>query len=46
MPIDINALRAEKGGNPDLWREMTGKRFKSVELVDKVIDLDEVRSSG
>ncbi len=46
MPIDINALRAEKGGNPDLWREMTTKRFRPVALVDKVIDLDEVRGAA
>lgn len=43
MPIDINLLRADKGGNPELWREMTRKRFKPVELVDTVIELDEVR---
>ena len=41
MPIDINALRADKGGNPALWREMTEKRFKPAALVDAVIELDE-----
>ena len=42
MPIDINLLREPaKGGDPDRWREMTRKRFKSPELVDKVIALDE-----
>jgi seryl-tRNA synthetase len=41
MPIDINQLREpEKGGDPQRWREMTQKRFKSPELVDKVISLD------
>ena len=43
MPIDINCLRSpDRGGNPDLWREMTKKRFRAPELVDKVIELDEV----
>ena len=44
MPIDINFLRdPSRGGEPDRWREMTRKRNKPVELVDKVIALDEVR---
>ena len=43
MPIDINLLRdPARGGEPDRWREMTRKRNKPVELVDRVIDLDEV----
>ena len=42
MPIDINELRAEKGGNPEHWREMMRKRYKPVELVDKVIEIDQV----
>lgn len=42
MPIDINNLRgADRGGNPDLWRDMTQKRFKDPKLVDNVIALDE-----
>ena len=40
MPIDINNLRAEKGGDPEKWREHCRKRFKPVELVDRVIALD------
>jgi len=43
MPIDINSLRADKGGDPALWREMTVKRCKPASLVDNVIELDEVR---
>ena len=44
MPIDINHLRGpEKGGDVERWREMTKKRFKPVELVDRVVELDEVR---
>ena len=27
MPIDINHLRAEKGGNPEAWREHCRKRL-------------------
>lgn len=45
MPIDINLLRAEKGGDPDYWRGVVQKRFMDVALVEKVIDLDMVRSA-
>ena len=43
MGIDINFLRKEKGGNPDLVRESQRKRGgqKAVDLVDQVIALDE-----
>jgi seryl-tRNA synthetase len=40
MPIDINCIRADKGGDPEKWREYCRKRFKPVELVDNVIALD------
>ena len=46
MPIDINSLRADKGGDPALWREMTVKRCKPASLVDNVIELDEVRGAA
>jgi hypothetical protein len=39
--LDINLLRADKGGDPDLVRESIRKRFAKVELVDEVIDLDQ-----
>ena len=42
MPIDINCLRPERGGDPEKWREYCRKRFKSPELVDKVVELDKV----
>ena len=42
MPIDINLLRVSRGGNPDLIRKSQKDRFKSVELVDEVIALDDV----
>ena len=42
MPIDINLLRVSRGGNPDAVRKSQKDRFKSVELVDEVIALDDV----
>ena len=45
MPIDLNLLRAFKGGVPDLVRLSQKKRFANVGLVDEVIALDEVRAS-
>ena len=36
MPIDINLLREDRGGNPELVRESQRRRFASVELVDQV----------
>lgn len=41
MPIDINLLRAEKGGDPEKVRQSQRDRFKNVEVIDEVIDLDE-----
>lgn len=41
MPIDINNLREYKGGEPEKWRAHMAKRFKSPEIVDEVIALDE-----
>ena len=46
MPIDINLLRKEKGGDPDYWRDVMRKRFRDVALVDRVVDQDQVRFSG
>ena len=45
MPIDINFLREDKGGDPEKWREYQRKRFADPSLVDKVLDLDKVRQS-
>lgn len=36
MPIDINLLREDRGGNPALVKESQRRRFASVELVDQV----------
>lgn len=41
MPIDINLLRAEKGGDPEKVRQSQRDRYKDDKLVDEVIDLDE-----
>lgn len=46
MPIDINQLREEKGGNPDLWRQFQAKRFLAPELIDEIIALDNVSFAG
>ena len=40
MPIDINELRIEKGGNPDKIKHSQKLRFASESLVDEVIELD------
>jgi len=40
MPISINELREDKGGNPERVRESQRRRFASVELVDRVLALD------
>ncbi|GIQ86810.1 serine-tRNA ligase, type1 [Kipferlia bialata] len=39
--IDINLLRADKGGDPEIVRESQRKRGASVELVDEIIALDQ-----
>lgn len=42
MPIDINLLRKEKGGNPDAVRKSQTERFADAAVVDEVIALDEL----
>jgi len=41
MPIDINLLRKDKGGDPDMVKKSQKERFADETLVDQVIDLDE-----
>ena len=41
MPIDINLLRKEKGGDPDAVKKSQKDRFADETLVDTIIDLDE-----
>ena len=38
--LDLLLIRADKGGNPDLVKDSQKKRFKSVELVEKSMELD------
>jgi len=40
MPIDINRIRAEKGGNPEELKRSQEKRFKSPQVIDEAIALD------
>lgn len=41
MPIDINSLRVDRGGDPEDVREAQRKRFKDDGLVDNVLALDQ-----
>ncbi|TNJ28581.1 Seryl-tRNA synthetase [Giardia muris] len=41
MVLDIALFRKAKGGDPEVVRESQRRRYASVELVDKVIALDE-----
>ena len=41
MPIDINDLRTYKGGDPEKFRTYMKQRFKPVEWIDSVLELDE-----
>lgn len=41
MPIDINSLRVDRGGDPEAVREAQRKRFKDDGLVDNVLALDQ-----
>lgn len=41
MVLDINLFRNYKGNDPEIVRESQKKRFKSVEIVDEIIELDE-----
>jgi seryl-tRNA synthetase len=40
MPIDINLLRKEKGGDPDAVKLSQKNRFADETLVDQVIEID------
>lgn len=41
MPIDINELRAYKGGDPEKYRTYQKQRFKDPAVVDQVVKIDE-----
>jgi len=40
MPIDINLLRKDKGGDPDKVKESEIKRQRDGKVVDEVLELD------
>lgn len=40
MGLDINLIRQDKGGNPDLVRESIKKRFQNPAIVDEIIQDD------
>lgn len=40
MGLDINLIREDKGGDPNIVRDSQKKRFKPVELVDQLIEMD------
>lgn len=40
MPIDINTLRVDRGGDPEKVREAQRKRYKPDDIVDQVLALD------
>lgn len=42
MVLDLDLFRKEKGGDPEKLRKNQKDRFKSVELIDKVIDHDTI----
>jgi seryl-tRNA synthetase len=41
MPIDINLIRKEKGGDPEAVKKSCRDRFKDETIVDKVIEFDD-----
>lgn len=40
MPLDINAFRADRGGDPEKIRESQRRRFKNPDVVDEIIAKD------
>lgn len=40
MVLDLDLFRADKGGDPELVREMQLKRFKDPALVDALVAAD------
>lgn len=40
MVLDIDLFREEKGGNLEVIRKSQKDRYKNVEIVDKVIQID------
>ncbi len=44
--LDIQLLREDKGGNPEIVRESQRRRYAPVELVDAIIELDKKWREG
>jgi len=42
MPIDINLLRTDRGGDPEKVRASQRKRFADETLVDQIIEMDAI----
>ncbi|ETO29165.1 hypothetical protein RFI_07961 [Reticulomyxa filosa] len=40
MPIDLQLLRKDQGGNPDLVEESQRRRFKDVQIISAIQELD------
>jgi seryl-tRNA synthetase len=41
MPIDVNALRVDRGGDPERVRNAQKKRYKPDDIIDQVLILDQ-----
>ena len=46
MPLDINLIREDKGGNPQQVRESQIKRHKDPAIIDQCIELDKIWRQG
>ena len=46
MPIDINLLRPDRGGDPDKVKASQRARFDDEAIVDQIMALDAQRRTG
>lgn len=46
MPIDINQLRVDRGGDPDKVKASQKARFADETIVDQIMELDAVRRTA
>lgn len=44
--LDIVLFRTDQGGNPEIVKDSQRKRYKKVEDVDKIIELDSIWRAG
>lgn len=40
MPIDINLIRTDRGGNPEVVKKSQRDRFKDETIVDQILEID------